>query len=100
MNTNTDTINSMTKTSPLVDLFNYRDKFENEIQKRSQDVLRAMGYDWYKMHKITAALSTRGKVQIISIRAEVESNFASSTIEAEMPVKQFEMLLQPGFASE
>lgn len=84
--------------SKLTELFTNRDSFHNEIKRRAQLVLKAMGYDWYKLYSIDAALSLRGKVQLVTITAEVEVNYEQQTIHAEMPVAQFEMLLQTDFA--
>lgn len=86
--------------SKLTELFTNRDSFQNEIKARSQQVLKAMGYDWYKLHSINAVLSMRGKVQLVTIDAHVEHNFQDEQYHAEMPVTQFEMLLQTDFASE
>jgi hypothetical protein len=95
----TDQIRTISGAVVLTDLFRYRDVFQTEIEKRSREVLQAMGYEWHKLHSINAALSMRGKIQIISIKAAIQHNYEDSVIEAEMPVKQFEMLLKTDFAS-
>lgn len=93
-------IRKIAAVSKLTELFTNRDSFQNEIKARSQQVLMAMGYDWHKLHSINAVLSTRGKVQLVTIDAHVECNFKAEQYHVEMPVAQFEMLLQTDFASE
>jgi hypothetical protein len=98
-NIDIESVRQFARRGKLVELFQYSDVLSREVNKRAELVLKAIGYDWYKLNSITVALYDRKGVKLAFIKASVEVNFQQTDIEAEVPVRQFEHLLQTDFAS-
>jgi hypothetical protein len=84
---------------PFESLFLTEKILRDEINRRAWEVLKELDHEWYREDKIQVAMFKRGKVDIVEIKANVEHNHAPVTITAEMPLRQFEMLLQRDFSA-
>lgn len=80
--------------SNITELFDTRNTFQNEINQRGMDVLRALGYEPFKWEEVRVAMSKRGKVDIVTVHARFEQAHAMQEITHEFPVGQFEYLLR------
>jgi hypothetical protein len=80
--------------SNIVELFDARNAFQNEINQRGMDVLRAIGYEPFKWEEVRVALSKRGKVDIVTVSAKFEQMHTSNDVTHEFSVKQFEYFLR------
>lgn len=84
--------------SNVTELFEFSAILQKEVNSRAEKVLKAIGYDWYKLNSITVGLFDRKGVKLALIKAHAEVNFQPVEIEAEVPIRQFEHLLITDFA--
>jgi hypothetical protein len=80
-------------------LFKIEETMRAEICRRAWLVLKELGYEWYREGVINVYLTKRGKLDLIKINATAENNHQPIEINAELPLKQFNMLLQKDFAA-
>lgn len=80
---------------PLWALFEVNTMSVAEAKCRGWKYIEAIGYNPYKQKILDIAISKRGTVDVVTIRATFEENFTIQTIDLDIPLKQFEALVPP-----
>lgn len=73
----------------ILTLFKLRQAVNEEIQNRAWEVLKELGYDWYKQTSMAVSYVMRGKVVIVSINARFERNHQNESADHELPLTLF-----------
>jgi hypothetical protein len=87
------------RTSNTTELFDARNTFQAELERRAWMILAAFGYKVYKQDKMEVSMYKRGSVDIVMIKAEFEENFQPRDVHYDLPMVQFEDLLRRDHAA-
>lgn len=86
--------------SNMTELFDTRNTFQAEIERRAWIILARFGYKVYKQSTMKVTMYKRGDVEIVLIEAEFEENFQQRDVHYDLPLVQFEDLLRRDRAAE
>lgn len=79
--------------SNITELFDTRNTFQNEINQRGMNIIRALGYEPYRWESVALSMFKRGKIDIVRVDAKFEQGHSVQEAVHEFTVAQFENLL-------
>ena len=80
--------------SNITELFDARNTFQAEIDRRAWMILAAFGHKPFKQQEMDVSMYKRGSVDIVMIKATFEENFQPRDVHYDLPLVQFEDLLR------